>query len=191
MNIRPWKTQKRKKLISDICSALGVEQDGGELKISLAVYEAAQLGDAFLRLAQACIRVSDVSMTQTQRLVSQFKEDVEEFLESTGYRYETDRAIPGKFGQEIRIDFSVEGPRAVSLLQAVSAANPVVGRHVADDAFTRWYDIPHMKSAAQFITVVDAGVQTFSEPDLRRLEELSILIAFPDQQGQLLEALAA
>src|SRR5208283_3659269 len=87
MNIRPWKTQRRKKMIETICSTLNVKQDGGELKIPLASYETEHLGDAFVTLAQACIRVSDVSMTQTLRTVSAFKEDVEEFLDSTGYKY--------------------------------------------------------------------------------------------------------
>lgn len=191
MNIHAWKTNKRKGMISSICETLDVKQDGGELKIQLTNYEADRLGDAFVRLAQACIRVSDVSMTQTLRVTNPFKDDLEEFLDSTGYRYEVDRMIPGKFGQEVKIDFSVEGPRTVSLLQSLSAANAVVGRHMADDLFTRWYDIPHMKSASRFVTVIDANNSPFSEPDLRRIEELSTMVSFPDQQQELLQLIAA
>lgn len=191
MNIRPWKTQRRKKLISGICSTLDVSQEGGEFKISLASYENEQIGDAFVRLAQTCIRVSDVSMTQTLRTVSAFKEDLEEFLDSTGYSYETDRMILGKFGAQVRIDFSVEGPRKVSLLQALTAANSVVGHRVAEDVFVRWHDISHMKSSAQFVTVMDSNNSPVPEQDLRRLEELSVMVAFPDQQEEVLQILAA
>src|SRR5687767_9284304 len=53
MNIRPWKTQRRKKLIEAICSTLDVKQDGGEFKVHLASYEREQLGEAFVKLAQA------------------------------------------------------------------------------------------------------------------------------------------
>jgi len=191
MNIRPWRTQRRKKLIEGICLTLDVKQDGGEFKVALASYEREQLGDAFVKLAQACIRVSDVSMTQTMRNVSAFKEDVEEFLDSTGYKYETDRSIPGKFGPGVRIDFSVGGPNQVSLLQTLSATNAVLGHRSAEDVFIRWHDIPHMKSAAQFITVVDANNSSIPDQDLRRTEELSLMIAFPDHQQELLDALAA
>jgi hypothetical protein len=191
MNIRPWKTQRRKKLISGICATLDVVQDGGEFKVSLASYENEKLGDAFVRLAQTCIRVSDVSMTQTLRTVSAFKEDLEEFLDSTGYHFETDRMIPGKFGPEVRIDFSVEGPRRVSLLQALTAANSVVGHRVAEDVFIRWHDIEYMKSGAQFITALDSNNAHFPDQDLRRAEELSLMVAFPDQQDELLQVLAA
>lgn len=191
MNIRPWKTQRRKKLISGICSTLEVQQEGGEFKIPLASYESEQLGDAFVKLAQACIRVSDVSMTQTLRVVSAFKEDLEEFLDSTGYQYETDRMVRGKFGPDVRIDFSIEGPRRVSLMQALTAGNIVVGHRAAEEVFTRWYDIAPMKSAMQFITAVDANNSSFPDQDLRRVEEHSIIVAFPDQQQELLQALAA
>lgn len=191
MNVHPWKTQRRKKLIAGICDTLDIQQSGGELSVPLAAYEPEHLGTSFLRLAQACIRVSDVSMTQTLRTVSAFKEDVEEFLDSTGYPFEVDRMVPGKFGSGVRIDFSVEGPKRVSLLQALSAANDVVGHRVAEDVFTRWYDIPHMKSAAQFITVLDASNSHFPEPDVRRIDDVSNLIDFPDQQDELSNALAA
>ncbi len=191
MNIRPWKTQRRKKLIAGICETLGVEPSGGEFRVPLAIYEPQQLGDAFVRLAQACIRVSDVSMTQTLRTVSAFKEDLEEFLDSTGFPFEVDRMVPGKFGSQVRIDFSVQGPKRESLLQALSAANEVVGHRVAEDVFTRWYDIPHMKTAAQFITVIDASNGHFPDQDVRRIDEVSTLMEFPDQQEELTRALAA
>jgi uncharacterized protein DUF1828 len=191
MNIRPWKTQRRKKLISGICSTLDVTQDCGEFKISLTNYESERLGDAFLRLAQTCIRVSDISMTQTLRTVSAFKEDLEEFLDSTGYRYETDRMVPGKFGMDVRIDFSVEGPHRVSLLQALTAANIVVGHRVAEDVFIRWHDIVHMKSGSQFVTALDSNNSNFPDQDVRRAEELSTVVAFPDHQEEMLQLLGA
>jgi len=191
MNIRPWKTERRKKLIAGICETLHVTQDGGEFKLVLADYESDKLGDAFVRLAQTCIRVSDVSMTQTLRTVSAFKEELEEFLDSSGYPYETDRMVRGKFGPEVRIDFSVEGPNRVSLLQALSAANVMVGHRAALDVFARWYDIPYLKNSTQFITVIDANNSSFPEQELRRVEEVSNVVTFPDQQQDLLEAIAA
>jgi hypothetical protein len=191
LNIRPWKTQKRKRVISQICATLGVEQDGGELKISLSHHELDDWGDALMRLAQACIRVSDIALTYTSRIVSAFRDDVEEFLESTGYRYETDRMVPGKFGPEVRIDFSVTGAHAEYLLQTLTAANTVVARHTSDDLFTKWYDIPHMRSAAQFVTVLDASSNVFAVPDIRRLQEVSTVIGFPDEQDLLRHTLAA
>lgn len=168
-----------------------MEQNGGELKISLAQHELDNLGEALMRLAQACIRVSDVALTYTTRIISPFRDDVEEFLESTGYRYETDRMVPSKFGNEVRIDFSVTSAHSEFLLQTLTAANPAVARHTSDDLFTKWYDISIMKSATSFLTVLDSSSSAFAVPDVRRLEDVSIVIGFPDQQDLLLETLAA
>jgi hypothetical protein len=66
-----------------------------------------------------------------------------------------------------------------------------VGHRAAEEVFTRWYDIPHMRSAARFITVLDANNSSIPDQDLRRAEELSLITAFPDQKQELLESLAA
>ena len=71
LNIRPWKTNKRKDIISRICKTLDVKQDGAELKIDFPEYEMSEvMGDAIVRLSQACIRVSDLALSFTIRSVS-------------------------------------------------------------------------------------------------------------------------
>lgn len=192
LNIRPWKTNKRKELVSRICRTLGVQQNGAELAISMSEHEiTGDLGGAIVRLAQACIRVSDLALSFTIRTVSAFRDDVEEFLDSNGYKYDTDIPIRGGFGKEVRIDFQVEGPRQLSLIQTLTAANAVTGARVADDLFTRWYDIRHMRSSKQFLTVYDSESKGLSPTDLQRIEDFSVVLGYPDQQGELIETLAA
>jgi hypothetical protein len=190
MNLRAWKTSKRRNAVGQICKVLGVSQDGGALQV-LIKRNAEDFGSAVLRLAQACIRVSDLALTYTIRSVSAFKDDVEEFLDSTGFEYKVDPKFQGQFGKEVRIDFQIYGPRQESLVQAITAANSVVANRVADDSFTRWYDIKVHRSGKQFITVYDSIVTAFDPTDLLRLEDLSIIVGFPDQQEILREVLAA
>lgn len=192
LNIRPWKTNKRKELVSRICKTLGIRQDGAELKLQMAEHEIAdQLGDAIVRLSQACIRVSDLALSFTVRTLSAFRDDVEEFLDSNGYKYETDVPIQGGFGKEVKIDFQVEGPRRPSLIQTLAAANAVTGSRIADDVFTKWYDIKHVRSAQNFLTVYDSESQGLSPTDLQRIEDFAVVVGYPDQQSELIEAIAA
>jgi hypothetical protein len=193
LNIRPWKTAKRKQIISRICHTLGVEQSGAELLINVAQYErtAEQIGPAIIRLAQACLRVSDISLTYSLRSVSAFREEVEEFLDGLGYRYETDVKIPGQLGKDVVIDFSVEGPNRISLVHTMSAANSIVARHVADDVFTRWYDIRHVRSGRNCVTVYDGSTNAFAETDIQRIGDFSTSLAFPDEQESIAAMLKA
>jgi len=191
LNIRPWKTTKRKEAIARICQTLGVTQDGGELQIKLAQYEAAKLPEALLNLAQCCIRVSDLTLGYQLRSVSGFKDDVEEFLDGTGFPYEIDVPLKGSLANIVTVDFQVEGPHRTSIIQTLSASNSVVGAHVAHDLFSKWYDIRILKPTRNFITVFDSSTDVFREPDLLRFEDFSSVIGFPDEQQELLNNLAA
>lgn len=192
LNIRPWKTAKRKQIISRICNVLEVEESGAELLINIAQYEpTAPIAPAIIRLAQACLRVADISLAYTLHSVSAFREEVEEFLDGTWYPHETDVKIRGQFGKDVVIDFSVDGPNSISLIHTMSAANLVVARHVADDVFTRWYDIRHVRSGRNCITIYDASSNAFAENDIQRIGDLATPLGFPDEQESILRSIQA
>src|SRR5665213_1652520 len=56
LGMEVWATEKRKLAVEDVCKILGVESKRNQLQIKLISDEEAQVADAFLRLAQACIR---------------------------------------------------------------------------------------------------------------------------------------
>src|SRR5271169_114649 len=59
LQIKAQTTKRRKQIIADICDALNVQNENGELRILLPEENREQIPSAIVRLAQACIRVAD------------------------------------------------------------------------------------------------------------------------------------
>jgi hypothetical protein len=191
LQIKPWTTKKRRQAIDDICDILDVHINGSQLEIHLTESELPKLSEAIVRLVQACIRMADLSLTQKLHSPNLFKEDVEEFIESLDVPYETDKTIPGRFETDVKIDFSVEGKRTRSLVQALSTPNSQLAHSMANEVFRRWYDITDVKPHYSFITVLDSTVDGLRDDDYARLGELSSVIGFPAQAETLQATLLA
>jgi hypothetical protein len=190
MHIRAWGTSKRRQLIQDICETLEVNMDAGVFQIPLG-QDMASLSSAIVRLAQACIRVSDLSCTQ--RLLSSvtFQENVEEFIAGAELPYEAEPVLIGAFGNPVKVDFRVKGSKILSLVQTLSAPNPTNAHPKSIEVFTRWFDLQsHNGHRHQFVTVFDT-INSFKEYDLERLSLVSTVVGFPEDREELREILAA
>jgi hypothetical protein len=191
VGIKPWASRKRRNIVADVCRRLRINQNDGQLQIEFPGMDQDAFADAVLRLGQACIRISDLSLAVRHRSPSDFKDQVQDFIDSHQFQYEVDHKLLGSKGNEVRIDFKIDGPRphSASLVQTLSAADSNTARHQAEDAFARWYDINEQRNGNSFLTVYDSSSDAFREPDLRRLQDFSQLIRFPAQQQLFLEAL--
>jgi hypothetical protein len=78
VGVRPWLSKKRQAFIDDVLRLYDVRQAGGELILDSRPGDDLTVG--ILRLAQACIRVADLTFTRRASLQSPFSEDVEEVL---------------------------------------------------------------------------------------------------------------
>jgi hypothetical protein len=193
LNVKHWSTKRRKLAVEDICNALGVAMNGGQLEVHLSPAQMiGALPDAIVRLAQASIRVSDLALTQRLRAVNSFKEEVEEFFDSKHLGYETSIAIRGRFGKDVPIDFRVKGQRRSSLVQTVSTANPTAGHGMTNEAFSRWFDIEDLRDAYQeFVTIYDSTTDAFREEDILRLSTRSVVLGYPAESDSIADVLAA
>lgn len=185
-------TQKRRQVAADICEALGVKQESGELLVELSEDEIkANLSSEIVRLSQACIRLADLSFTQRFQSISVFKDSVEEFLSIDQVAVERDVVLPGRFNKEVTVDFRTAGQQVQSLIQTLATAGGTATHQMCTEAFRKWYDLRDHQQGHQFITIYDSENSTFREDDLARLEEESTLLAFPAQEEQIYEAVAA
>ncbi len=191
LNIKPWTTKRRKQIVSDICKGLEVEQDGGEFKVAIAEDQMADLPQAIVRLSQACIRCSDLVLTQRFRMPAVFKEELEEFVEGTALQYESAIILPGQYGWDIPIDFQVHGRNVNSLIQTLSTINTVAAHGLSNEVFRRWYDLSTQRVQYQFLTVYDTNSDVFRDDDLARLGSVSTVFGFPAHQEDLSLALGA
>lgn len=192
LQVRPWATQKRRQVINDICDSLEVEWSGGRFQIPLMDEQSSDISPMLMRLAQACIRVSDLAFNARLWTAGSFHEEMEEFLNSLDLRYEENVVEVGRDKQEVKFDFRVFGESKVSLVQSLSAASTASAQSMAKDAFIRWYDLgTRRKEEPQRITVIDESNDVFRDSDLMRLDKLSSTFWFPADQGQLSATLAS
>jgi len=191
LNIKPWATKKRKQIIADVCESLGVDQDGGEFSVVISQENIFDLSHSIVRLAQACIRFSDLVLTQRFRAAAVFRDELEEFVESASLRYDTAVIIQGQYGRDVQIDFQVSGRNVKSLIQTLSTANSAAAHGLSNEVFRRWYDISPQHTQYQFLTVYDTNNDIFRDDDLARLGSLSTVLGFPAHQEELNLALAA
>lgn len=189
MQFNLWATKKRRGLINDICSALGVEQKDSSFQIQIQASEINALPQAIVRLAQTCIRATDLIFTQRLQDSGTFQEEVEEFLAAKDLSYEPDITLPGRFQYVIKVDFRVKGRRISSLVQTLSTRTN--NHPAAIEIFRRWYDLESYRNAYQFVTIYDESLGIYREDDLKRLSEQSIVFGFPKEQAQINEVLAA
>jgi hypothetical protein len=190
MHIKPWSTSKRRQLIQDICETLEVESDTGVFRVALG-REIENLSSAIVRLAQACIRVSDLSFTQRLQNSATFQESVEEFIAGAELTYETEPVLIGALNNPVKVDFRVKGAKVLSLVQTLSAPNPTNAHPKSVEVFTRWFDLQsHNGQRHQFVTVFDT-INSFKEYDLERLALVSTVVGFPEEREELQEILAA
>jgi hypothetical protein len=191
VNVKPWTTKKRKQIVADICESLGVFQVDGEFKIILRPDQKDEFASAMVRLAQACIRVSDLVMTQRFKAVQLFKEEFEEFLGLSELENEAGFSIVGTMGNPVEIDFKVHGKKIESLVQTLSTANQQSAHTLANESFVRWYDLSEHRKEYQFITVYDSNSDAFKQEDLARLGKASTVFGFPANDTQIHDTLVA
>lgn len=189
MQFNLWATKKRRDIINDICESLNVTQSDGQFEIKLDDKGLTCLSDAIVRLAQVCIRVSDLLFTQ--RLVSSgtFTEEIEDFLSIKDLIYEPDVIVKGEFDNDVKIDFKVSGKSITSLIQTISTGTN--SRVVSNEVFKRWFDIQSHRDSNQFITIYDQTYKNYHEDDIARLSKFSTVFGFPREQDQISEVINA
>ncbi len=192
VNVKPWATNKRRQIIEDVCRSLDVEWRGGEFVIELDLQDTKDLSEPMVRLAQACIRVSDLAFSARLWSSASFKDELDEFFQSAiEVEYDTDIAEAGRNDDSVKVDFRVHGESKTSLVLTLSAASSFSAHNVANEVAIRWLDLGKAKADRQYVTVIDESHDVFKARDIRRIEGLSEVIAFPTERDQLRAVLVA
>jgi hypothetical protein len=178
--VRPWLSKKRQALLSEVVRTSGARQEGGALEISAPTV--ADITVAAVRLAQCCSRVADLTFTKRTSLQTLAKEEIEEFLVDIDATFESDVALPCR-GREVKVDFLVTTPVKASAILALSSKNNNSAHTMANEIFTKWYDIEKSGHAANRVTIYDDRNNVYRAEDLDRLQEVSVLLPFSDKSG--------
>ncbi len=177
--------EKREHLLHEVCKGLNVEQRKGELAVS--VEPEADLADAVLRLAQACIRIADLHYTLTFKNKTDFHQIFfADFLSLERPDHIENFSIDGRFGRNVKIDFFVRRKTAKDhLVITMTSTNKTSSHAVANDVFCRWYDLERYRDHYAFLTVLDSTSRAFHEADIHRVADVSRVVRYPDEVDTL------
>jgi hypothetical protein len=167
VQVRPWQSKKRQRLLDDAIHVLGVRQTGGALETEFAPNRQ-DLEDAIIRLGQACVRVADLSFTRRSSLVVSATDEVEELISDADLAYQTNVPLQGRYENVVFVDFLVEGRRRKSAVLVLAAQSAASAHPMANEVFRKHYDLDTPQRDEQRVTVFDDRVDYRSE-DLDRL----------------------
>lgn len=187
--VKPWQSKKRTRFVEDALHTLEVRQNGGALETDFSDTQDS-LMDATVRLAQACVRVADLTFTRRSTSQTYAGEEVEEIISDADLPYETSVALPGRSGTLITVDFVVQGKKRRSSLLTLSSQSQASAHTVANEVFRKLYDLNVPERPEQRVTVWDDRFDVYRQDDLERLRDFSEVVPL-SQRGDLQNVLAA
>jgi hypothetical protein len=185
------KSVKQRQLINDICLNHGVEFYRGTLTVRLKPGD--DFAQAVTRLAQAALRVSDLSFTFRSRSTESFADEVEDLLRSRQVQFERKPPIPGRSGTIWRPDFHARLPNQSAFVSVLSTGNRATAKEIVAYATAEWFDLSNWAvgpEAVKFISLFDDTTDVWTEEDYRLVKEISD-IAYWSRRDEFLEKLAA
>lgn len=180
VQVKPWLSKKRQRLVEDALRIYAVEQVGGALERPLTSVD--DVMEGVVRLGQACVRVADLSYTRRSALQTGLSEDLEEFLADAELSFEANRELAGRYGAKVRVDFLVQGATLTSAVLALSSGSASQAHVVANEIFRKWHDLDVPERSEHRVTIFDDRYDVYRDDDMRRLHDMSDVVAISDRQ---------
>jgi hypothetical protein len=187
--LSPRRSPKQNALISDACLTHGVELYKGMLLARCRAGDS--LASVTMRVAQACLRVSDLWFTFRTRAVESVTDEVADFLTERHFSFEHGAKLAGRSGRGWTVDFHVRVPARSSLVYVLSTGSRSAARSVAEHVLAAWYDLSHLAvgpEALRFVSLFDDTADVWTPEDFRLVEPLSIVTRWsqPDEFAEVL-----
>lgn len=142
----------------------------------------ADLVSAIMRLSQAVVQVRDLLFTMRYGAGTAFNEEVEEFFTQREIRYETNRTILGRSGQQYSVDFFVERRRP-ALVQTLSGGSAGYADILVSKTVRMWYDISRADGRFEYVSVMDDSLDVWKRSHFELLADLSRLTTWSEREN--------
>lgn len=181
LQVKPWQSKKRQRLLDDAIYVLGVKQNGGALETTFEPNHQ-DLEDAVIRLGQACVRVADLSFTRRSSLQVTATDEVEELLSDAELEFLSNAPLQGRHGNIVVVDFLVEGRRRKSALLTLAAQSAATAHTMANEVFRKHYDLDTPQRGEQRVTVFDDRLDVYRTEDIDRLRDVCEVVPLSARQ---------
>ena len=169
------RSRKQMRLVEDACVTHGVKIDRGMILARPRAGET--LGALVTRVAQAALRISDLSFTFRNRADGQSVADrIADRLADRRLRFERQERFKGRSGRSWTVHFCVRARRRRSLVCVLSASNTAMTRRQTEHVLAAWSDLSGLAEkpkAWKFVSLFDDTVDVWAQEDFRMLGELS------------------
>ncbi|QVL50176.1 MAG: DUF1828 domain-containing protein [Thiocapsa sp.] len=172
--LSPRRTPKQNALIADACITHGIELFKGMLVARCKPGDS--VATVIMRVAQACLRISDLWFTFRTRAVESVNDEVGDFLSERQLPFERRPKLVGRSGRGWTVDFHVMAPAHGSLVSVLSTGSRSTARAVAEHVLAAWFDLNHFTAgpeALRFVSLFDDTADVWSPEDFILLEPLS------------------
>lgn len=185
------KSAKQRRLMEDVCLTHNVELYRGMLMVRVTV--PTELASAVTRLAQACLRVSDLWFTFRARAIESTTDEVAELLTERYIPFERGERLPGRSGRIWTVDFHTRHARRSALVLVLSTGSRAAARGVSEHVLATWYDLSHLRVGAEaqrFVSLFDDTMDVWTQQDFKLVEDISDVARWsrPDEFAELLVA---
>lgn len=183
------RTKRQRRLVEDVCVTHNVELFKGSLVAR--VLDPDDLAATVTRVAQACLRVADLSFLFRSQSFASVADEVEDFLAEQHLEIQRDEHLSGRSGTTWTIDFHTRSPRRSALVNVLSTGTRGAARGIAEHTLAAWYDLSHLKVTAEglrFVSLIDDTLDVWHPEDIKLVAGLSdvALWSRPDAVAELL-----
>ena len=182
--LSPRRSPKQNALIADACLTHGVELYKGMVLARCRPEDS--LAEVTTRVAQACLRVSDLWFTFRTRSVESVSDEVADFLSERQFNFDHGPKYAGRSGRAWTVDFHVRALRRSSLVYVLSTGSRSAARSVAEHVLAAWYDLSHLSAgpeALHFVSLFDDTADVWADEDFRLVESLSTVTRWSQPDG--------
>jgi hypothetical protein len=170
----PRRTPKQNTLLTDVCLTHGLERYKGVLLARCRSGDS--LARTTLRVAQGCLRVSDLWFTFRNRVIESVADEVADLLAERTIEFDRRPRLPGRSGRGWRPDFHVLAPARGSLVSVLCTGNRSAARAVTEHTLAMWHDLSQLAAgpeALRFVSLFDDTADVWAPEDFSLLDSLS------------------
>ena len=168
------------ELIEDVRMTHEVEFFRGML---LARTDEAGLAETINRVAQACLRVSDLWFTLRHRGMQATADEVAEWLDARSISYDRGPRLAGRSGKTWSPAFHTRTPQRSALISVLSTGSRSAAGSAVKQSLAMWYDLSNLKvgrDPLHFVSLFDDSADVWSEEDYRLVEDLSDVVRWSE-----------
>ena len=174
------------KLINGICDSNDVMFEGGAIRSRVSNC----INESLINTVQACMRVSDISMSFRGRTIRTAIEDFSKFLDTNSIGYEPNKQFEGLSGRKVYIDFLIPKADKNDLVKVLTTASKSQSTRIVNNTLRTWTELKQEKDSHNFVTVFDdTSGDIWSPGDVKIIETESETVRWSNEED-LIHALS-